>query len=461
MAKYNTFEQYHDNPLVTMLQEGGQFGHMLNVWEDYDLYFKDLRKMVSDLFEGKIEAVKEKVDGQALAVSVCDETGDVVFARNKGHVKDWGANALNWKEIADQFAGRGDLSDAFAFAAKDLYQALTRLPKDVKNMRFGQYDAKLPKINGRGKETVRVKKWLNFEIVWPETTNVIPYNHRLIILHNYDAIDVQGNKRERDFDNFARQIKTDLDQVNQLVQKKFTISTVPLQNIPKPENYNNWSKKFNASIDNLIHYSNLTDENTLGEYYGAILTDKVFKAANNIGYHITRDVSDMIVRRWMFDDKRLNIRQLINSIPEDPDGMDSTEQFREWVKNTDKPAMKKPIIDKIIKPVKNIMIGVGVQVVKNMASFLALDPTGASNNMRDQLMHIAKQVEASGDPEMFKKIDKHLKSIKQQGGFDEIAPSEGITFTYKPMHSKHHVTYKLTGMFTDINQIIGFFKYSR
>jgi len=461
MVKYNTFKQYHDNPLVTMLHEGGQFGHMLNIWEDYDLYFRDVRKMVSGLFNGKIEAVKEKVDGQALAVSICDKSGEVVFARTKGHVRDWGANSLNWKEVAAQFANRGDLTDAFEFAAKDLTQALNKLPKDIKEMRFGQYDAKLPKLNGHGKETVRVKKWLNFEIVWPETTNVVPYNHRLIILHNYDAIDVHGNKRDRDFDNFARQIKLDLEKIDQLVQKKFTIATVPLQNIPKPVNYKTWSGRFNASIDNLLTYSNLTDGNTLGEYYGAILTDKIFKAANNMGYHITRDVSDSIVNRWLFNDKRVNIRQLIKNIPEDPEGMDATEEFREWVKNTDKPAMKKPIIDEIIKPVKDIIIDVGVQVIKNMVSFLAMDPTGSSNNMRDQLLHIAKQVEVTGDPEMFKKIDKYLKSIKQQGGFDQIAATEGITFTYKPEGRSYHVTYKLTGMFTDVNQIIGFFKYSR
>lgn len=458
MAKYNTFEQYHNDPL--MLLEGGQFGHMPNIWEDYDLHFFEIRKMISDLFEGKIEAVKEKVDGQALAVSI-DDDGEIIFARNKGHVKDWGANALKWKDVAKQFADRGDLTDAFTFAAKDLCRALTRLPRDIKRMRFGQYDARLPKLSGRGKETVRVKRWLNFEIVWPETTNVIPYNHRLIILHNYDAIDVYGNKRDRDFNNFAQQIKNDIEKIDQLVQKKFTISTVPLQTIPKPQDYSDWNNRFNSSIDNILSYSNLTDQNTLGDYYATILTDKIYKAANNMHYNITRDISDMLVKRWLYNEKSVNIRQLLASVPEDVNGMEATGQFKEWIRNTDKPAIKKPMIDSIIKPVKSIIINVGVQVMKNMSSFLALDPTGASNNMIDQIRHIADQVQASNDPGLINKIDKYLKSIKSQGGFDQIAPTEGVTFTYKPKNRKYHVTYKLTGTFTDINQIIGFFKYSR
>lgn len=458
MSKINTFEQYHKNPLV--LLEGGQFGHMPNIWEDYDLYFNEVRSMISDLFEGEIEAVKEKVDGQALAVSI-DDNGEVIFARNKGHVKDWGENALQWKGIAKQFAGRGDLTDAFSFAAKDLCEALSRLPKDIRETRFGQYDARLPKLGGGGMETVRVKRWLNFEIVWPETTNVIPYNHRLIILHNYDAIDVHGNKRDRDFNDFARHIEQDLKRIDQLVQKKFTISTVPLQTIPKPEDYSDWSNSFNSSLNDLLYYTNLTDRNTIGEYYSAVLTSKIYKAAENMHYNITRDVSDMLVRRWLYNEKRPNIKQLIDSIPDDPQNMEATGVFKQWIRDTDKPAMKKPMIDSIIAPMKDIIIDVGVQVMKNMSSFLALDPSGASNNMREAILHIAKQVEASKNPELIKKLDRYLKSIKQRGGFESIAPTEGVTFTYKPRGKKHHVTYKLTGTFTDINQIIGFFKYDR
>ena len=44
---------------------------------------------------------------------------------------------------------------------------------------------------------------------------------------------------------------------------------------------------------------------------------------------------------------------------------------------------------------------------------------------------------------------------------DKIVPTEGLTFTYRKENSKSHSVYKLTGAFADINQIIGFFKYSR
>jgi hypothetical protein len=41
------------------------------------------------------------------------------------------------------------------------------------------------------------------------------------------------------------------------------------------------------------------------------------------------------------------------------------------------------------------------------------------------------------------------------GGFDKIVPNEGIVFVYGGN------TYKLTGAFAPLNQILGIFKYGR
>ena len=75
--------------------------------------------------------------------------------------------------------------------------------------------------------------------------------------------------------------------------------------------------------------------------------------------------------------------------------------------------------------------------------------------MREAITQIAKQVEASNDAGLTKQLDKYMNSIMSRGGLDKIAPTEGITFSYK------NAVYKLTGTFTDINQVVGFFKYNR
>jgi hypothetical protein len=46
-----------------------------------------------------------------------------------------------------------------------------------------------------------------------------------------------------------------------------------------------------------------------------------------------------------------------------------------------------------------------------------------------------------------------LKRIDAAGGMDSIVPLEGIVFTFNGK------TYKLTGAFAPINQLLGYFKF--
>jgi len=53
------------------------------------------------------------------------------------------------------------------------------------------------------------------------------------------------------------------------------------------------------------------------------------------------------------------------------------------------------------------------------------------------------------------KLGIELARIEALGGFDKIVPNEGIVFTYKGN------TFKLTGAFAPLNQILGIFTFSR
>lgn len=467
--KYNSFARYHDNPIV--LLEGGLYGHMSHIYEDYDLTFNDLKNMIAKLLQGQIRQIKEKVDGQALAVSMNDD-GNVIFARNKSHIVNFGEEALTWKGISDQFADRGDLTDAFTFAAQDLAKALCRLDKESQRVYFGSYDDRLPKLNKAGvairdkngeivKETVKVKKWLNFEIVWPETTNVVPYNHRLIIFHNYDAFDINGKKRDSDFNEFAQEIKNKLEGLNQTIQQKYTISTMPLLTLPRVRNFGDKTKEFEAQIDELMMQTGLSDMNTIGDYYTTIMSDQIFKSAVGLGYQPSNEIVNIITRRWMFDEKSPAKGVINKMIKNDKANLDRSDAFLSWFKSNDQVHMKRSLKQSVVEPIKQIVVDLGVEVMQDMTDILALNPTKATITMRDSIAKTIKQIEATGDIDQSKQIEKHLTSLARAGGLDKVVPSEGLTFSYKRDDSKHHVVYKLTGNFADINQIIGFFKYGR
>lgn len=458
MKLTNTFAQYHSDPVV--LLEGGLYGHMSHVYEDMNLSFYDLKDMIGRLLQGHIKSVKEKVDGQALAVSMNDE-GQVIFARNKGHIVNFGQKALDWQGVCDTFANRGDLSDAFCYASKDISDALSKLPKKSQELRFGDYDTRVPTSDGEGMETTRVKRWLNFEIVWPETTNVVPYNHRLIILHNYDSFDIDGVKRDSDFNEFAEKIRSELEDLNSSIQKKFKISTMSALSLPPVRDFEQQRDEFLSRITTLLSETRMNDSDKLGDYYEMRMRNVIEQAANNNGFDLNDDIVNVLVNRWLHRVKKPNIRDVMSMLKSSTQQYDGAEQFQQWVKTTDTRDMLNKMLADVKKPIKDMVTDLGIAVMNNMKDFLTLDPTGASVDMKNAIEKVLQQVEATDDLEVTKKIDSYLASVHRAGGLDKIVPSEGLTFTYKPEHSETHSVYKLTGAFADINQIIGFFKYAR
>ena len=70
-------------------------------------------------------------------------------------------------------------------------------------------------------------------------------------------------------------------------------------------------------------------------------------------------------------------------------------------------------------------------------------------------MQAIKAVKAADDIEVLNKLQIQLQRIEKLGGFDKIVPSEGIVFVYKGK------TYKYTGAFAPVNQLLGLFRYAR
>ena len=104
------------------------------------------------------------LDGQNLMVSWVG--GKLVTASNKGQLKNLGATAMDTAGVASKFAGRGDIKNAFVYAMKDLSKAVGRLTNAQKEKIFG---------NG--------KRWMNLEVMYPRSVNVIDYDKAQIVFH--------------------------------------------------------------------------------------------------------------------------------------------------------------------------------------------------------------------------------------------------------------------------------------
>ena len=104
-----------------------------------------------------------------------------------------------------------------------------------------------------------------------------------------------------------------------------------------------------------------------------------------------------------------------------------------------------------IRPFEDIFLGIGADILSFMSSVLTANPDKAIRAMKKQLDKTIIDVRKSGDEKKIAKLKMELQRLKAIGGKDKIVPNEGIVFVYNGK------TFKLTGTFAPLNQILGLF----
>ena len=404
------------NPIKeSLIVEGGAYGHMNHPFDiEMNLTFGDLKSIVSKALNGDLETVREKTDGQALAISWVN--GRLVAARNKSHLKNKGEGAMTIGQVADKFAGRGGLTDAYNFAMQDLSKAIGALSEPQRKKVFKDGAC-----------------FMNLEVIYPTSVNVIPYNQPLLVFHGTFEYDKDGTVIGENQDA-AKILGGMIKQVNAHVQSKYTIQGPPMQKLPKSEDLSKMQGKYLGMISKLQSEFGLKDSDGVADYHQAWWTNFVNKNAKGL------DAQQKIglVKRWAFGDKSFRIADIKDA------------KIQKWADSTDKNDQAK-ISKQNLMRFEEIFLGVGAEVLSFMDSVLTANPKEATKQMLARLESTIKDVKASGDPKKIAKLKLELSRMQALGGFDKIVPNEGLVFVYGGN------TYKLTGAFAPLNQILGIF----
>jgi len=383
-----------ENINESLLMEGGAYGHMNHPFDiEMNLTFGDLKQIVTKALNGDLELAREKTDGQALAVSWVN--GRLVAARNKSHLKNKGEGAMTIGQVADKFAGRGGLTDAYNFAMKDLSAAIAALSEPQRKKIFKDGAC-----------------FMNLEVIYPTSVNVIPYNQPLLVFHGTFEYDINGviiGENQQAASILGGMIK----QVNAHVQSKYTIQGPPMTKLPKSEQLTKLQGKYLGMISKLQSEFGLSDNDGVGEYHQAWWAKFVEKGAKKL------DTQEKIglVKRWAFNDKSFRI----NTIQD--------VKLRAWAEQIDKQDQQK-ISKQNLMRFEEIFLGVGADVLSFMSSVLTANPESAKRQMVARLESTIQQVKASGDPKKIEKLKLELQRLNALGGFDKIVPNEGIVFVY-------------------------------
>jgi hypothetical protein len=398
-----------------LIMEGGAYGHMSHPFDDMNLTFGDLKDIIGKALDGELGVVREKTDGQALAISW--KNGRLIAARNKGHLANAGANAMGIEDVAAKFANRGGLTDAYNFAMRDLTAAIGGLSEKQKEKIFQ---------NG--------KCFMNLEVIWPTSVNVIPYGQALLVFHNTTCYDETGVAIAAD-QTSARTLAGMIKQINADIQSKYTIQGPPVTEIPKSKELSSKKTKYLSKLSKLQSQFGLSDADTVSLYHQSWWENFIDTKAP---VKVDKMTKEALVRRWAFGDKSFKINTISNP------------ELKKWADDNDKVNVVKQQKDNI-KPFEEIFLGVGADVLEFVGSVLTVHPDKAIRNMKQRLVATADQVRTAGSATQIQKLKTELGRLNQLGGIDRIVASEGLVFFYNGK------TYKLTGTFAPLNQILGIF----
>lgn len=384
----------------------------MHTYENPDLSFNELIDIVTKASSGELEEVNEKLDGQNIFFSYNFQQSSLRFARNKG---DLAKGGMNKEEVDSKWATVPAVQKAFSDAFVFLQQAAQSLPKETLVVLFGE----------------AANIWYSAEIVSTANPNVISYETNVVTPHRFGAVavDAAGNRTAVN-KTVVDQLLANLQGFQAEAGKTTWKFIAPLiVSLGKNEQA---GQKATHEIEQLASSVGLTTSNTIRDY-----VIKVFeKLLTAKGVPIA--AAPIIAKRALEDDDK------VKNIKDVPGSKDNPA-----VAEMDK--AKEKLLKAALRPLDRIIGEFAVEILKTQQSLLALNPSQVVQSLRQRTKDAVRSLEANPSNAAFLKQElERLKSL------DNISSSmEGVVFRYKGE------SYKFTGAFAPVNQILGAFKFGK
>ena len=225
------------------------------------------------------------------------------------------------------------------------------------------------------------------------------------------------------------------------MQKTFTIIPPQILKLGKDINFDERVGYYEKAINKLRDTYSLSDQDEVKMYHEAWWRNQIEENFADLDPAI----KEGLLLRWAYLDKQtLNMRDLKKAV---------TPEQAKSVKDFD--GQRNIKYKENILTFENLFLELGSDVLKNASNFVAASPDEEKARLQNQIRTEAEKIKKNGDLKQIAKVEKELKRLEGIGGIESIMPTEGIVFRYKGK------TFKLTGTFAAINQLMGIIKYGR
>ena len=391
---------------------GGAAKHMRHIWENLDFSFNDIVDIMLSLSNGVIRPY-EKVDGINMFVGV-DVDGNVKFARSPTQII---ARGKTLETIKKEFEGH-PAEVQFVEGCKAIYNFIMANEWNILGI--------TPSV------------WLNCEIIYSESPQLLKYDENSIVFHGVKRFKVDhGKLQELDASIYIDNFIEFCDNVGGQVINDWTAMGPIEAEINK---YFECDDVIDALEDLLVRYE-LNFDNTLRDFLYKVLLEEG-GAVESLPISLKRKeklaekICDIENHRLVDIKKGLSagIGKIVSSV-----GAKKEE---------------KKIRNDSMKEVKNILNHFYFKLMKDCHSQLTNTPLEKRDNLLAELKDATNLIYSTNDGFRRQRVilyNKHSDALQNQ----EFPYIEGIVFLY----NGHQL--KLTGAFASINQVIGLLRYGR
>ena len=414
------------------------YKHMSHIYENPDLTFSDIKNIFIAASEGELEGT-EKTDGQNMHVSYSVRDGSVRASRNnsnltglyrqkgEGILRKHEAGGLDKKGWAEHWSKHPSktVEQAFVEALEIFEMAVNSLSPE-----------KQEKIFGDGEDYLI---FYNCEVQDPRNMNTIRYDKKTLTIHRVGHLYLDlktGRLREVDTSSNEAELASALEHMQTMLQnKEFNLQINAIRQLKGLSD----KKALNASlskIEQLLDQAGISDNQTVREYTIARLKSMIRPHIN-----LPEDKEADLIGK-ILGDKGLKI----NNIKKDLTSEQKTIIDKLY-------ADKRFMLKNAIQELEYVIHDFAVEMLKGFESAFVLDQGKEIKRMRSVVAAKRKEIEKAGDEDKLSVLMKNMEKLKDVDNISTAA--EGFVFDY------NNHTYKFTGNFAPINQILGIGKYDR
>lgn len=389
--------------LSTKIFEGGQAGHMAHPFDYTDFTAEDLIDLVNQAFSGKIEHMKEKLDGMNIMATMNNE-GEVVFIRNKGNLNSE-KGGMTIDDMIEKWASKEHQKKVFTQSGEIITQIFKKL-----GTKFFNPDATHRKV-------------INCECIVAGKTNILPYASDRVAFHGYKIYELINGKYEE-----VEDVEGHVDDIYKAAEGLDSAKPRPDLVIRSVEDGIKFANKFEKEILAIWSAEGLKPTDTIEQWKWTRFQKFAPEWCNT---------DTDIFNRLCNDDKSVKAAELKKRYPEHADDIAQLD------KN-----IKKEVVGNIMEPMDELFLEIGNELIDLLDGFIN---SGTKDNiiktLRADMQDTITTVNRSNADSAKEKLEKSLQRLQKLG--NKYNAAEGVVIIYKGRRLK------MTGSFAPINQALG------